>query len=219
MKKRIVSLLIMLTMVFGMMPSAYAAASGPEDNTGIPETTQQADTAATAASVRLDAILETGRVSVDGNLSELSWSNWIHASAESTDAPSGSIAAIWNKGHIYIAVVSENATNLWLSIGSSALSVNLTKCTVSGISGGTVTKKGNTAEIDLPIKSLGIVLDDYNTTVTFRAGLVNSFASTTFSVESLRISGRVAEQRPMTGFSDGWTTSGNTYSYSCRYSF
>jgi len=121
MKKRIVSLLIMLTLVFGMMPSVNAAASGSEDNADIPTSTQQADTAAASVSVRLDAILETGGVRVDGDLSEAAWTNWIHAAAENTAAPSGSIAAIWNKGHIYIAVVSENATNLWLSIGSSSL--------------------------------------------------------------------------------------------------
>ena len=163
--------------------------------------------------VALEALLNTDGVTVDGVANETVWAKWTRCEV-SAGSPSGSMAAAWNRGHIYLAMNTANANKLTLTIGEKTVNVDLAAGTAD-LADVAVSVKGGLLELDLPMAALGVQPTDYNDTVTFKAMLTGEGSAVTELEESLlRFTGKTVDIQNLANSSAGWTISGSNYAFS-----
>ena len=165
------------------------------------------------AKIDMDALLAIEGVTVDGVADELSWVNWTLVSGRNADMPKGSLAAAWDRGHLYLLLVSDNTESLVLQVGDVSATVDIANETVTGITGGKVAKQGNVVEIELPMAALNIQLTDYNDAITMDGKLVNSFGNSNLYMDKMYFTGDVAGMRALSNTNSGWAFDVDTYHF------
>ena len=165
-----------------------------------------------ASASGLKALLSETAVTVDGNLSELAWLNWMNF------ADKGNIAAAWTKGYAYFAVYSADADSLVMTLNGKQITVDLAAAKVTGIEGALIAKNAKTGvvEIGIPLTAIEFNLTDYNQHVSATFALTKDGTPTDLGVTLFVFSGDVAAQRPMAGYtkSNGpWTLLTNSITY------
>ena len=111
----------------------------------------------------------TASANVNGTLSEY------HDFTRGYTFPDGStIGARWTKNTLYIGAKYENADTLTINLGGKTITANLTKKTVSGVSGASIAVGSGTVELGIPMSQLKLGTINQGTskvmTVTFAKG-------------------------------------------------
>ena len=160
----------------------------------------------------LEAMLATNGITVDGSAGEQAWVKWIDVYGRTEAMPKASIAAAWNKGHLYLMVVSDNTDALKLTLNGKAITVDVSNLTASGISGAIVKKNGSYIEIDLPLEGI-VKLTDYNESFDATIFLSNDAGRSNACISKLCFTGDGAKISAMNQFSSGWTLGVNSYAF------
>jgi len=100
----------------------------------------------------------------DNTLSELVYTDTAFVEASEEGAPSGSVAAAWDKDNLYLGITTKNTTSVKINLGSKE--VNATSL------------KDGVAEVTIPWNDAGVTLTDYDQLVNgLKITLVNSGVS------------------------------------------
>ncbi|MBP3700268.1 MAG: hypothetical protein J6I64_00090, partial [Lachnospiraceae bacterium] len=165
MKKRMLALFLAFSMMVGMLPGNMALANQGEQT--------------------LMAVQAEG-ISVDNVLSELVWTETAAIDASAEGAPSGSVAAAWDKDNLYLGITAANADSVKAELGSKTIEALL----INGA-----------AELVVPWNDAGITLWDYNDVIEgLKITLNNSSASTELSAD-VKITSLVASDIILSGMS------------------
>ena len=160
-----------------------------------------------------DALLTQEPMTIDGNLTEVAWLDWLRV-----NEPSGNLAAAWSKGNLFLAVHSTDADALELNINGKAATLNLATGAITGYANAVVAKNAKTGlyEIQIPLGDIGFNPTDYNQSVPFTAKLVKGTKTATFKAGYLSFSGKIAEIQSLGNYtknSGPFTLLGNEATY------
>ena len=160
------ALFLAFSMMVGMLPGNMALANVGEQ---------------TLLAVRAEGI------SVDNALSELVWTETAIIEASADGAPSGRVAAAWDKDNLYLGIVSKDTTSIKAILGSKEVA--------------TSSLNGGVAELVIPWKEAGVTLWDYDEVIEgLKITLNNSSASTELSA-NVKITSLTASDIILSGMS------------------
>ena len=128
-----------------------------------------------------DAIASYGDgVAADGTRENV-WEIY-HAVSGRSGAPEGKVGFLWNNGKLYLAVNTENADSLALTVNGKTATVDLSALTVSGVTG-TVAKNEAFIEVEAALADFGFDLLNYTQTVPVTVELTNAAGTSAFVTE------------------------------------
>ena len=139
----------------------------------------------------LDALVAEDAVQVDGELSEIIWSNWMMINPSTDGAPSGELAAAWDFVNLYLAIKADAAT-ADLTVNGKTVTVDLSTGAVTGAAGA-VSEVGTdgAVEIAIPMASLDIALSEYGQSVDVFVSLSKSGVTSALAANKLILSGKI----------------------------
>ena len=120
-------------------------------------------------------------VVVDGEITEQSW--LLYSLIEGRPGtPEGSFGRLWNGTDLYMAVDTDGAKKMTLTLGEKTMAVDLAKATpvVSGMSGVKIARNGDIVELKIPFKSFGFTLRNYTEQIAMRLELSNAVGTSGF---------------------------------------
>ncbi len=170
--KRLLSLLLAVTLIIGLFPATLATAEPNGE--------------------ALTAYLTQTPPVVDGKLKEPSW-YVIHPlnAAAGDSTPHGSVGFLWDKSCLYVGLSFSDATIFELSVASSdgtaekMVALDLGNGELSGSAAGArATISGNTAELVFPFSELGFVPENFDSTVRVNCTLRDQGSSASLTSDT-----------------------------------
>ena len=171
MSKRILAMLLVVMLLVGMLPTNLFAF------------TASAEEGSEPASVSMEALRTETAITVDGAFSETAWSSWTKIPASAEGAPSGGVAAAWDLEKLYLAI-NADADTAALTVNGTALTVNLSEGTVTGVDGAVSAGSNGVVEIAIPLASLDITLSVYGQSVAISGSLSKGGVTSTLAADS-----------------------------------
>jgi hypothetical protein len=120
-----------------------------------------------------------GDVVIDGKIDEPDWQTYTQIQGRS-GAPIGTFGELWNGTNLYLAVNTDGAKTMNLTLNGKSATIDLTKLTVKGMKNVKIAKDGDSVELKIPFDSIGLNLRNYTQTIEMRLELSNSVGTSGF---------------------------------------
>ena len=121
-------------------------------------------------------------VTVDGNATEGAW-KFYHQATGRPGSPEGKVAALWSEKNLYLAVKTEDTSKLHVTVNGKKATIDMATLAVTGMTGVTVKKSGNTVELKIPFASFDFNLYNYGQTVAALVEFEGEIATSGFAAD------------------------------------